>query len=151
MSPSDLAVKIELCRDSAPALLRQYVDLALDMMSHATDKAIMLSLAASTLEVGRKKLIPIPDWVSHFLAEAIDLARRNPSIPKTELVLPLLTLYLRTFQPNLQREATQIIRNTYKTLLSTPLPDDLRATLLRTVLTHSDYIPDFDPSKLPSK
>ena len=150
MTPSDLASKIDLCRETAPGLLRQYVDLALEMMRHSTDKAPMMTLAASTLEVGRKRLMPVPEWVSSFLAEAIDLARTNPSIPKTELVIPLLTLYLRTFEPHLQREATRIIRKSYRTLLTTSLPEDRRATLLRTVLTHSDYIPDFDPSKLPT-
>lgn len=150
MTPSDLASKIDLCRDNAPDLLRDYVDLALEMMEHAHDKADYIALAASTLEVGRKHLLSIPDWVSSFLAEAINLARRNPTIPKTELVIPLLTLYLRTFEPRLQREATRIIRRSYKTLLTTPLSTDQRAPLLQTVLTHSDYIPNFDLTKLPS-
>lgn len=117
-TPSELVALINLYshyRDIAEwELLIEYTDMALELLETAPDKSQLMELASVVLEAGRRKIIAVPSWVSDFLAEAVAVSRHNPAVPKTQMVLPLLTLHLHNGNPETEREAARIINRCYR-------------------------------------
>lgn len=132
-------------------LLTEYVDMALNLMlvtTIPTDKIPYMALASELVEIGRKGIIRVPGWVSEFLDEAIEEARKVESVRESELVLPLLTLHLQNGSPKLEREAIRIVNRCYRSALA--LEGDI-ATLvddLYTAVTCCDYVSRFNVKKV---
>ena len=94
-------------------MLIEYVDIALDLMETAADKCQFMELASEILELGRRKIITVPTWVSAFLADALKQSRNNPFVSKAQTVLPLLTLHLHNGNQKLESKASRIINRCY--------------------------------------
>lgn len=122
-TPSELVALINLYshyRDiEERELLIEYTDMALDLMETASDKSQLMELASVLIELERRKIIAVPSWVSDFLAEAVIVSRRNPAVPKTQMVLPLLTLHLHNGNPKPEQEAVRIINRCYRESVET--------------------------------
>ena len=131
--------------------------------------ASRLALACSVADAGRRHLAPIPAWVTGYLERCLDSARAA-SLPKEDLVEPLLTLHLLTGKSEYEREAISIITACYRQIaefishpqsldsslftldscaerpesVKTVTPGSLISTL-HTVATCCDYIEDYNP------
>ena len=132
--------------------------------------ATRLALACSVADAGRRHLAPIPSWVTGYLERCLASARAA-SLPKEELVEPLLTLHLLTGKSEYEREAISIITACYRQIAEfishpqsldsslftldscaerpesgkTVTPSSLISTLY-VVTTGCEYIDDYDPS-----
>ena len=150
-SPSELSSLIKLYTQynsiAERELLIEYVDIALDRMRSAEDKAMFMGVAAEIVELGRRDLVKVPEWTVDFLSEAIDRARKDPRIPESELVLPLLTLNLRNNSPKLEREAQRIINRCYKSAFDESAQLSERIENLHTAVTCCDYVTRFSIRK----
>lgn len=62
-------------------LLVEYVDYALDLIKNIGDKSSVLTLATEIAELGRKKIITTPEWVTDILAESIENSHRLRQSP----------------------------------------------------------------------
>ncbi len=67
-TPAELKTLIKLYADyhdvAEHELLVEYVDFALDLIKNVEDKALILTLATKIAELGRKKIIAIPEWLT---------------------------------------------------------------------------------------
>ena len=127
---------------------------ALAQLALIPPSASRLALAAQVADAGRRHLAPIPSWVTGYLERCLASARAA-SLPKEQLVEPLLTLHLLTGKSEYEREAITIINESYRQIATflTQTTDIIRTsdlvTLtsdLYTVVTACDYIEDYDPS-----
>ncbi len=133
-------------------LLIEYVDIALDLMVGATDKVEFLALASELVGLGRKSIVAIPTWVTQFLGEAIEMARKDGDVPESELAIPLLTLQLQNGSPKLEREATCIVNRCYRRAISEVVRAEERdvpiVNDLYTAVTCADYVSRFNIRKI---
>lgn len=153
-SAADLSSLIRQYRDYASIeereVLIEYVDMALDRMLKAGDKAEMLRPATEIAEIGRRGKMSVPDWVIGFLSEAIKEGRKDPRISDTELVAPLLALHLHTCDNKLEREAGRIINRCYRRCTEVEA-DSLSEALIDSLyvaVTYSDYVSRFSVRKI---
>lgn len=129
---------------------------ALAQLALLPPSATRLALAASVADAGRRHLAPVPSWVTGYLERCLASARAA-SLPKEELVEPLLTLHLLTGHEAYELEAITIINSCYRQIADLGRSAerlDLKGTSdlvtltsdLYTVVTCCDYIDDYDPS-----
>lgn len=128
-------------------LLVEYVDLALDSMQSAEEKAMLIGVAAEIVELGRRCIVKVPAWTVDFLSQAIDQACKDPRVPESELVLPLLTLNLQNHSPKLEREARRIINRCYKSAFDNSADLGKRIEDLHAAVTCCDYVTRFSIRK----
>lgn len=142
-TPAELTALIKLYANyrsvAERELLVEYVDYALDHIKNIGDKSSALILATEIAELGRKKIIAIPAWLTDFIAEAI------ADVPDCEKVLPMLTLALLRKDQSLERKAQRIINRCYKECLATPT-----IATLYTSIKCSDYVTRFSLCKMSS-
>lgn len=132
-------------------LLIEYVDMALDLMSAtetSTDKISCMTLASELVELDRKGIVRVPNWVSRFLEESIEAARMDETVRKSELVLPLLTLQLQNNSPKLEREAVHIVNRCYRSALALVGDTDTLIDDLYIAVTCCDYVSRFNVKKV---
>ena len=110
-------------------LLIEYVDVALDSIRDAEDKASVLALATEIAELGRKKIVTCPRWMTDIIEEGLD------SVQDCDKVLPMLTLSAIRNDEALERKAQRIVNRCYKACLSAPTVDMLYVAVLC-----SDYV-----------
>lgn len=131
-------------------LLIEYIDIALDLMQSAENKAMMIGLAAEIVELGRREVARVPEWTIGFLTEGIDEARKDSRVSEEELVIPLLTLSIRIRSTKLEREAQRIINRCYRSAFDDSLDLSKRIESLHTAVTCSDYVTRFSIRKAAS-
>ncbi|MDE6769153.1 MAG: hypothetical protein K2J78_05445, partial [Muribaculaceae bacterium] len=132
-------------------LLIEYVDMALDLMlamETPTDKIPYMALASELVEIGRKGIIRVPGWVSGFLKEAVEAARKDKTVRESELVLPLLTLQLQNGSPKLEREARRIINRCYRRATALDGDVDILVEDLYVAVSCCDYVSRFSVKKM---
>lgn len=140
-TPAELTAIIKLYANyrsvAERELLVEYVDCALELIESAQDKALILTLATEIAELGRKKIITTPAWVTDIIAEGIETA------PDSDKALPLLTLALIQKDQSLERKAQCIINRCYRTCLTNPTVSELH-----TAVMCSDYVTRFSVRKM---
>ena len=132
-------------------LLIEYIDMALDLMSVTTiptDKIPYMALASELVEIGRKDIVKVPNWVSGFLEEAIEAARKDKTVRESDLVLPILTLQLQNGSSKLEREATRIINRCYRRAIGLEGNVDSLVDDLYIAVSCCDYISRFSVKKI---
>lgn len=77
------------------AMLDECVDCALGVLRGASGVQPLATLAATVAELGRKRVVASPQWVGVFLDDAIASWRRDPVVPSSAMVFPLLRLRAR--------------------------------------------------------
>lgn len=110
-------------------LLIEYVDVALDSIRDAEDKASVLALVTEIAELGRKKKVSCPRWVTDVIEEGLDPAQ------EFDKVLPMLTLSTIRNNEALECKAQRIVNRCYKSCLTAPTVDMLYVAVLC-----SDYV-----------
>lgn len=124
--------------------LIETVDSAISLLRQPAEPQTLAPLAAELVELSRRQIIHIPDWISQYLTKAIRQWTRTPLVPDTHMVLPLLTSAISTGDWPLQRRAQRIINRCYRACLAGhPSPADRH-----TATTFSSYIPRFNPRLL---
>ncbi|MDE6769619.1 MAG: hypothetical protein K2J78_07855 [Muribaculaceae bacterium] len=132
-------------------LLIEYVDMALDLMSVttiSTDKIPYMALASELVEIDRKDIVKVPNWVSGFLEETIEAARKDKTVHESDLVLPILTLQLQNGSSKLEREARRIINRCYRRAISLEGNVDSLVDDLYIAVSCCDYISRFSVKKI---
>ena len=124
-------------------ILIEYTDSALETIDMAPDKQTVAELAAELAELGRKKIIRIPQKVYSILYNAVNDWQKHPHVPDTEMVMPLMTLSLLNNDLTFERKAIRIINRCYKACLDSPTDADLRIAI-----TFREYLPRFSRSRL---
>ena len=129
--------------------LIELIDRTLDNMEQADDKAPWMTLAAKLIEIGRKSNVTLPNWLVDFLARAVEAARNERGIERSDLVLPLLTLSLLNCDAAQEQEANDIINDCYTSALMPDLSTVHRAIKnLDIAVTYCDYVTDFDIDRI---
>ncbi len=120
-------------------LLIEYVDVALDSIRNTEDKASVLALATEIAELGRKKKVSCPRWVTDVIEEGLESAQ------DCDKVLPMLTLSAIRNDESLERKAQRIVNRCYKACLTAPTVDMLYVAVLC-----SDYVTRYSVRKMAS-
>ena len=120
-------------------LLIEYVDVALDSILEAEDKTYVLALATEIAELGRKKIVSCPRWVTDVIEEGLDSAQ------DCDKVLPMLTLSAIRNDEALECKAQRIVNRCYKSCLTAPTTDMLYVAVLC-----SDYVSRYNVHKMAS-
>ncbi len=120
-------------------LLIEYVDVALDSILDAEDKASVLALVTEIAELGRKKKVSCPRWVTDVIEEGLDSAQ------DCDKVLPMLTLSAIRNDESLERKAQRIVSRCYSACLTDPTVDMLYVAVLC-----SDYVTRYSVRKMAS-
>ena len=110
-------------------LLIEYVDVALDSIREAEDKASVLALATEIAELGKKKKVSCPRWVTDVIEEGLESAQ------DCDKVLPMLTQSAIRNDEFLERKAQRIVNRCYKACLTAPTTEMLYVAVLC-----SDYV-----------
>jgi hypothetical protein len=120
-------------------LLIEYVDVALDSIREAEDKASVLALATEIAELGKKKKVSCPRWVTDVIEEGLESAQ------DCDKVLPMLTQSAIRNDESLERKAQRIVNRCYKSCLTAPTVDMLYVAVLC-----SDYVNRYSVRKMAS-
>lgn len=99
-------------------MLDECVDCALCVLRGASGVQPLATLAATVAELGRKRVVAPPQWVGVFLDDAIASWRRDPVVPSSVMVFPLLVSALLRADWSLDREAQTLIEACYGATLS---------------------------------
>lgn len=146
-SPEELAALLHLYgkyRDMTELeILHKYVDYALDMLKDSPRLPEMTRLITEVADLGRKEIIHIPAWIYKALQDAVTRDTGNP----TELVEPLLLLYLVNNDREVQRKARQIINSCYRAALESETELSDRIDCLHVAVTCCDYVSRFNVRK----
>lgn len=124
-------------------ILIEYTDSALETIDAAQDKQTVALLSAELAELGRKKIIRIPQKVNSILYDAVKDWQKHPRVPDTEMVMPLLTLSLLDNDIALERKAIRIINRCYRACLGNPTDADLSIAI-----TFQEYLPRVSQNRL---
>ena len=120
-------------------LLIEYVDVALDSIREGEDKASVLALATEIAELGKKKKVSCPRWVTDVIEEGLE------SVQDCDKVLPMLTLSAIRNDEALECKAQRIVNRCYKSCLTAPTVDMLYVAVLC-----SDYVTRYSVRKMAS-
>lgn len=146
-SPEELAALLHLYgkyRDMTELeILHKYVDYALDLIKDSPRLPAMTRLITEVADLGRKGIIHTPAWIHKALEEAVTRDTGNP----TELVEPLLLLYLVNNDKAAQRKARQIINSCYRAALESETELNGRIDCLHIAVTCCDYVSRFNVRK----
>ena len=118
-------------------LLIEYVDVALDSIREAEDKASVLALATEIAELGKKKKVSCPRWVTDVIEEGLE------SVQDCDKVLPMLTLSAIRNDESLERNAQRIVNRCYKACLTAQTVDKLYVAVMC-----SDYVTRYSVRKM---
>lgn len=124
-------------------ILHEYVDYALDLIKDFPRLPEMTRLITEVADLGRKKIIHTPAWIHKALQDAVTRHTGNP----TELVEPLLLLYLVNNDKAAQRKAKQIINSCYLAALESETELNGRIDCLHIAVTCCDYVSRFNVRK----
>lgn len=112
-TPEELTALIRLYKDyrdvAEREILVEYVDRALDLFDEGSNSVSCLSLLSEVAELGRRKVIRIPEWINSKLEYTVKLALALNAGNDVKLPLPLLTLHIITKDQALERKAQRII------------------------------------------
>lgn len=154
------------CRDLAEReRLVEYVDYSLNLLAISSDPQTLANLAAELAELDRRHIVRCPRWLRTYLTDAISRWFNSPTVPDTDMVLPLLTASLLNLTvtpphhrpispPSLERRAQRIINRCYRTalsVLSTPFTSSQIPSLITSLhiaATCSSYITRFSVCNL---
>jgi len=146
-TPEELAALLHLYgkyRDMTELeILHEYVDYALDLIKDFPRLPEMTRLITEVADLGRKKIIHTPAWIHKALQDAVTRHTGNP----TELVEPLLLLYLVNNDKAAQRKAKQIINSCYLAALESETELNGRIDCLHIAVTCCDYVSRFNVRK----
>ena len=120
-------------------LLIEYVDVALDSIREGEDKASVLALATEIAELGKKKKVSCPRWVTDVIEEGLE------SVQDCDKVLPMLTLSAIRNEEALECKAQRIVNRCYKSCLTAPTVDMQYVAVLC-----SDYVTRYSVRKMAS-
>lgn len=146
-SPEELAALLHLYgkyRDMTELeILHEYVDYALDLIKDFPRLPEMTRLITEVADLGCKGIIHIPAWIHKALEDTVTRDTGNP----TELVEPLLLLYLVNNDKAAQRKARQIINSCYRAALENETELNGRIDCLHIAVTCCDYVSRFNARK----
>ena len=135
------------CRDLAEReRLVEYVDYSLNLLASSTDHQPLANLIAELAELSRRHIVTSPRWLYTLLTDTIADWLTAPTVPDTDMVLPLLTASLLNLTvtpphrrpitpPSLERRAQRIINRCYRTALSVLSTPSTSLTLTSTQLS----------------
>ena len=153
-TPEELTALIRLYkayRDVAEReILVEYVDRALDLFDEESNSISCLSLLSEVAELGRRKIIRIPQWINSKLEYTVKLALALNTGNDAELALPLLTLQIITKDQALERKAQRIINRCYRSAFDGGIYLGKRIEYLHTAVTCCDYVSRFSVRKVAS-
>lgn len=133
---------------SAREILVEYVDRALDILGKEPSLSSAIPLATEIVELGRRKIINVPDWINSYLREAVS-SRQKGCDPV--LVIPMLTIGMVDRNPSMERNAKRIINRCYKNITdSTSYAEvDVESLtgFLHTAVMCCDYVSRFSVRK----
>jgi|GEM_PF-1795585 len=146
-TPKELAALLHLYgkyRDMTELeILHEYVDYALDLIKDFPRLPEMTRLITEVADLGRKGIIHTPAWIHKVLQDAVTRHTGNP----TELVEPLLLLYLINNDKAAQRKARHIINSCYRAALESETELNGRIDCLHIAVTCCDYVSRFNVRK----
>ncbi|MDE6669991.1 MAG: hypothetical protein K2K26_09980, partial [Muribaculaceae bacterium] len=94
-TPDELIALLHLytpCRDLAEReRLVEYVDYSLNLLASTSDRQPLANLIAELAELSRRHIVPSPGWLCTLLTDTIADWLTAPTVPDTDMVLPLLT------------------------------------------------------------
>lgn len=146
-TPEELTSLIALYRDyrdiTEREILIEYVDYALDLLKSSGDARSMLGLVTEISEIGRRKIIHVPEWVNKMLEDAVAQQTDNDA----GLAIPLLTLHLVSGNRAFERKAQRIINRCYRSALNETLGLSQMIDNLHTAVACCEYITRFSVRK----
>lgn len=132
-------------------LLVEYVDYALDLLEQDMDTSSILQLLTEVAELGRRKIIRIPEWINRTLEDTVNYCsslKANASGNEgSALSEAMLTLQLLNGDDSLMRKARRIINRCYKSVFDESADLGVRIENLHTAVTCCDYVPRFSVRK----
>lgn len=154
-TPDELTALIRLYSDYRDImereLLVEYVDYALDLLEQDKDMTSSLGLLAEVAELGRRKIIRIPEWINRTLEDTVNYCsslKANASGNEgSALSEAMLTLQLLNGGDSLIRKAQRIINRCYKSAFNESADLGVRIENLHTAVTCCDYVSRFSVRK----
>lgn len=154
-TPDELTALIRLYSDYRDImereLLVEYVDYALDLLEQDKDMTSSLGLLAEVAELGRRKIIRIPEWINRTLEDTVNYCsslKANASGNEgSALSEAMLTLQLLNGDDSLIRKAQRIINRCYKSAFNESADLGVRIENLHTAVTCCDYVSRFNVRK----
>lgn len=150
-TPEELTALIRLYKDyrdiAGREALVEYVDLALDLLEDDGEAISCLSLLSEVAELGRRRIIRIPEWVGGKLDYTVRLALALKTGDDADLPMALLTLHIINKDRSLERKAQRIINRCYKSAMDGEADLGKRIESLHTAVTCCDYVSRFSVCK----
>lgn len=125
-------------------ILVEYVDFALDMQERNGNIEFGLSLLTELAEIGRRKIICVPDWVRNRLEKAIQHALATKTEKEAELVPAMLTLQMLNGDMSLTSKIRRIVNRYYKSAFDNHADLGERIENLHTAVMCCDYVTRFN-------
>lgn len=150
-TPEELIALIRLYKDyrdiTEREILVEYADYSLDWLERNQNEVSGLNLLTEIAEIGRRKIICIPKWVTKRLADTVNLALASKTGSETELSVAMLTLQIINGDSSLERRAQRIINRCYKSAFDDSVNVGERIENLHTAVMCSDYVTRFSVRK----
>lgn len=148
-SPDELVALIRLYTDYRDILEREilveYVDFALDLISHGIEETPNLELISEVVELGRRKIVNIPKMVNQKLEK--EITRSSSASGAGDLALAMLTLQIINNDVSLERKAKRILNRCYKSAFNSDNNLCNRISDLHSSVTCCDYVTHFNVRK----
>ncbi|MDE6095208.1 MAG: hypothetical protein K2G52_03370 [Muribaculaceae bacterium] len=153
-TPEELSALIRLYKDYRDITEREifveYADYSLDWLERNQNVVSGLNLLTEIAEIGRRKIICIPKWVTKRLADTVNLALASKTGRETELSVAMLTLQIINGDSSLERRAQRIINRCYKSTFDDSVNLGERIENLHTAVMCCDYVTRFSVRKAAS-
>ncbi len=150
-TPEELSALIRLYKDyrdiTEREILVEYADYSLDWLERNQNVVSGLNLLTEIAEIGRRKIICIPKWVTKRLADTVNLALASKTGNEAELSVAMLTLQIINGDSSLERRAQRIINRCYKSAFDDSANLGERIENLHTAVMCCDYVTRFSVRK----
>lgn len=150
-TPDELAALVRLYSDyrdiTECELLVEYVDYALDMLERGNDEASGLGLLTEIAELGHRKRVHVPGWVSNILDDRVKLALNSREGKTCSLAKAMLALQMLNGDNSLISKARRIINRCWRSAFDEDVALGERIENLHTAVTCCDYVSLFSVRK----
>lgn len=151
-TPEELTALISLYSDyrdiTEREILVEYVDSALDWMEQNKGVSSNLELLSEIAELGRRKIVRIPQWVNRKLEDTVHYAITSKTGSNVDLAVAMLTLQIINKDLSLERKAQRIINRCHKSAYDDSVDLGERISCLHTAVTCSEYVSRFSIRKV---
>lgn len=150
-TPEELTALISLYTDyrdiTEREILVEYVDSALDWLEQNKDASSNLELLSEIAELGRRKIVRIPQWVNRKLEDTVHFAITSKTVSNVDLAVAMLTLQIINKDPSLERKAQRIINRCHKSAYDDSVVLGERIVCFHTAVTCREYVSRFNIRK----